>query len=131
MALRIYLGIAGVAFMITALFAFIDPDSMAAFAGLAAVDAAGETEIRAIYGGLSGGIGLLLLCGLRSPKLATAGLGCAVFAVGGLGLTRLVLEVFFGDPGIHPNQGIAIALELTVAVAAYVFLRRDLAEDPG
>ena len=131
MALRIYLGIAGAAFMVTALFAFIDPDSMAAFAGLAAVDASGETEIRAIYGGLTAGIGLLLLCGLRSAKLATAGLGCAVFAVGGLGLTRLAIEVFFGGPGIHPNQGIAIALELAVAAAAWVFLRRELAEHAG
>lgn len=128
MAQRIYLGIVGASFIASGLFAFVNPHAVGAFLGIAPVDAAGLTEIRATYGGLMTGIGLLLACGLRSGRLALAALACTVFGVGGLVLTRLAMEVFSGEPGIAANQGIIIAFELPAVGLAVFFLRRALAE---
>ncbi len=128
MTQRIYLAVVGGIFAASGLFAYIDPQAMGDFLGIAAVDLSGETEIRATYGGLVVGIGLLLLAGIRSKNLALAGLACTVFGVGCLMLTRLVIEVFFGGPGIAANQGIAIVFELIVVVIAFFLLRRALAE---
>ena len=52
MAQRIYLGIVGGIFIVSGLFAFIDPHAMGEWLGIAAIDVTGETEIRATYGGL-------------------------------------------------------------------------------
>lgn len=128
MTQRIYLGVVGGIFAASGLFACMDPQAVAGFFGIAAVDASGETEIRAMYGGLVLGVGLLMLAGIRSSNLALAGLACMVFAVGPLMLTRLVNEAFFGGPGIDASQGIAIAFELIVVAIAFFLLRRALAE---
>ena len=126
MAQRIYLGIVGGILIASGLFAFIDPHALGEWLGIAAIDVTGETEIRATYGGLVLGIGVLMACGLRSKNLALAGLACAVFGIGGLVLTRLVMETFFGEPGIAANQGIAIVFELLVVGFAGFFLRRAM-----
>ena len=52
MAQRIYLGIVAGIFIVSGLFAFIDPQAMGEWLGIAAIDVTGETEIRATYGGL-------------------------------------------------------------------------------
>ena len=52
MAQRIYLGIVGGIFIVSGLFAFIDPHAMGEWLGIVAIDVTGETEIRATYGGL-------------------------------------------------------------------------------
>ena len=126
MAQRIYLGVVGGIFIASGLFAFIDPTALGHWLGIGPVDLSGETEIRATYGGLVVGIGLLLLFGLWSRKLAFAALAVMVFGVGGLVLTRLFVEVFSGGPGISANQGAAIAFELIAVAIAFFFLRREL-----
>ena len=125
---RIYLAVVGGIFAASGLWACIDPLATAEFLGITAVDLSGETEIRATYGGLVLGIGLLMLCGVRWRRLALAGLACVVFGVGALVATRLVVEVFFGGPGIAWNQGIIIAFELIVVLAALLLFRQALAE---
>ena len=62
MTRRIYLAAVGGIFAASGLFAYFDPLAMAEFLGITAVDPSGETEIRATYGGLVLGIGLLMLC---------------------------------------------------------------------
>ena len=129
MAQRIYLGVTGALFVASALFAFLDPHGLGAWLGIAAAGASGVTEIRATYGGLVLGIGLLLAAGAWSRNLALAGLLSMVFGVGGLALTRLVAEVFFGGPGVDRNQGIVIVFELAAVAVGAFFARRALREN--
>ena len=128
MAQKIYLAVVGGIFVASAVFALIDPHTLGAAMGIAAADPSGVTEIRATYGGLVAGIGLLMISGVWSRRLAFAGLACAVFGVGALALTRLLAEVFAGGPGIALNQGLATAFELVVLALGILFLRRTLRE---
>ena len=128
MAQKIYLAVVGGIFVASAVFAYIDPYTLGEAMGIAPADPSGVTEIRATYGGLVAGIGLLLICGVWSRRLAFAGLACTVFGVGALVLTRLAAEVFAGGPGISANQGLAIAFELIVVALGVFFLRRALRE---
>lgn len=129
MAQRIYLGAMGLLYFASAAFAFLDPQGVGAWLGIASLEASGHTEIRATYGGLVLGTGLLLAAGVWSRNLALAGLLFTVFGVGCLALTRLVAEVFFGDPGIDPNQGFLIVIELAAVALAAFFARRALREN--
>ena len=128
MAQKIYLAVVGGIFVASAVFAYIDPYTLGQAMGIAPADPSGVTEIRATYGGLVAGIGLLLICGVWSRRLAFAGLACTVFGVGALVLTRLAAEVFDGGPGIATNQGLAIVFELIVVALGVLFLRRALRE---
>lgn len=128
MARKIYLAVVGGIFVASAVFAYIDPYTLGEAMGIAPADPSGVTEIRATYGGLVAGIGLLLISGVWSRRLAFAGLACTVFGVGALVLTRLAAEVFAGGPGISANQGLAIAFELIVVALGVFFLRRALRE---
>lgn len=125
-AQRIFLGVFGGIFLAAGIFTFIDPHAMGEALGIAPVDYSGETEIRATYGGLVVGTGLLLIGGLFSRELAIAALAGTVFGGGGLVLTRMVIEIFSGEPGFAVNQGIIIVFELAMISFAYVLLRRAI-----
>ena len=124
MAQKIYLGLVGGIFVVSGLFAYIDPIGLGEAMGLAPLGPSGLTEIRATHGGIGVGIGLLLISGLWSQRLAYAGLACTVFAVGALALTRLVAEVFGHGTGISTFQGAAIVFELIVFALGVLFFRR-------
>ena len=49
-----------------------------------------------------------------------------MFGGGGLVFTRLVIEIFGGEPGFAVNQGIVIVFELTMISLAYLLLRRAI-----
>ena len=69
---RIFLAIIGIIFMASGIFTFFDPHTMGQALGIAPMNASGETEIRATYGGLVVGSGLLVLAGLFSRLMAVA-----------------------------------------------------------
>ena len=123
MAQKIYLAVVGGIFLASALYAYLDPHGLGQVMGIAPLDPSGVTEIRATYGGLVAGIGLLLISGLWSKRLAFAGLACTVFGVGALMLTRLLAEVLAGPESHGP--GLAIVLKLLV-VALAGLLRRAI-----
>ncbi|MDE2770598.1 MAG: hypothetical protein OXI44_05425 [Bacteroidota bacterium] len=125
-AQRIFLGVFGGIFLAAGIFTFFDPHTMGEALGIVPIDFSGETELRATYGGLVAGSGLLLVGGLFSRELAIAALAGTVFGGGGLMFTRLIIEVFFGEPGIAVNQGIIIVFELAMISFAYVLLRRAI-----
>ena len=129
MALRVYLAVMAVLYLASALFAYVDPAALGEWLGIAALTAAGDTEIRAIYGGLMLGTGLLLAAGVWSKNFALAGLLNTVLGLGCLALTRLLAEVLSGPPGIDPNQGLLIAFELAAVAAAVFFASRALREN--
>lgn len=123
---RVYLAVAGLVFLGSGAFTFFDPHAMGAALGIAPVDGSGVTEIRATYGGLVVGCGLLALSGLFSVRMAAAALAGILFGGGGLVFTRIVTEVFFGAPGVSLNQGVVIVFELALIGLAYHQLRRLL-----
>ena len=113
-------------FLGSGIFTLFDPQAMGEALGIAPVDISGETEIRATYGGLVIGAGLLLIGGLFSKELAIAALAGTVFGGGGLVVTRLIVEAFFGEPGFSANQAFVIAFELLMISLALVLLRRAI-----
>ena len=123
---RGYLGLMGSVFLVAGVSFFFDPHAMGAALGIAPLDASGETEIRATYGGLVVGSGLLLLSGLTSRALAVAALAATLFGGGGLVFTRIVMETFVGDAGFSLNQAVVVTFELTLISLAFVLLRRAL-----
>ncbi len=129
MAQRIYLGVMAALYLASAVYASLDPEALGEWLGIAPIEASGLTEIRATYGGLVLGNGLLLAAGLWFRNLALAGLLSAAFGLGFLALARLAAEVFLGEPGMNPNQGIIILFELAAAGLAAFFARRALGED--
>lgn len=123
---RIYLGAFGTIFLVTGTFTFFNPEAMGEALGIAPVNVSGETEIRATYGGLVVGSCLLLLCGLRSRVLAVGGLAGTFFGGGGLVLTRIVLETFFGESEFAINQAIVIVFEIIMIALAWILLQRAI-----
>ena len=117
---RVFLAVIGVIFLASGIFTFFDPHAMGQALGIAPVDASGETEIRATYGGLVVGSGLLVLAGLFSRLMAVAALAATFFGAGGLMGTRIVIQA---TEGFTINQGIVAAFELTMVVIALLLLR--------
>jgi hypothetical protein len=68
---------------------FVAPASFAQQAGLTATPS-GLTEIRAFYGGFQLGFGCFLFWCIRDSTLTVAGLVLEAFAVGGVGMARVL-----------------------------------------
>ncbi len=129
MAQRIYLGVMAAVYFACALYAYLDPVALGEWLGIAPLAASSHTEIRATYGGLILGTGLVLAAGVWSRNFALAGLLSTIFGVGCLALTRLLAEVFSGGPNIDANQGILILFEFAAVAVAAFFAVRALRED--
>ena len=84
------------------------------------MNASGETEIRATYGGLVVGSGLLVLAGLFSRLMAVAALAGTFFGAGVLMSTRIVIQAM---EGFTVNQGIVAVFELSMVVIAFLLLK--------
>jgi hypothetical protein len=111
--------------ILLALFVFVagvaslaSPGSLARRAGWSATPG-GLTEIRAFYGGLQVGLGCFLFWCTRTRERLLPGLLAAGYAVGGIGLAR-VLGLFFdrAPTSFHlANLVVEIATVALVAVA--------------
>ena len=111
---RIFLAVIGIIFMASGIFTFFDPHTMGQALGIAPMNASGETEIRATYGGL------LVLAGLFSRLMAVAALAGTFFGAGGLMSTRIVIQAM---EGFTVNQGIVAVFELSMVVIAFLLLK--------
>ncbi|MCY4198258.1 MAG: DUF4345 family protein [Gammaproteobacteria bacterium] len=123
---RLYLAIMGLALAATGLFALVSPDTMAASLGIAALGVVGDIEIRAVYGGLTLGWGLLLLLGLRVRVLALSGLAFTAIGGGCLLLTRFITALTFGASGFSGVVTTLILIEVGMVGLAYVLLRHAI-----
>ncbi len=120
---RIFLGFIGVVFIVSGIFTFFDPHAMGEALGIAPLNASGETEIRATYGGLVVGCGLLMLAGLFHQLMAVAALAGVVFGAGGLMSTRIAIQV---TEGFTINQAIVATFELSIVVVSFLLLKRAM-----
>lgn len=116
---RVFLTVIGVIFLASGIFTFFDPHAMGEAMGIAPLNASGETEIRATYGGLVVGSGLLVLSGLFNRLMTVAALAGTFFGAGGLMSTRIVIQAI---QGFTLNQGIVAVFELVMVVIAFLLL---------
>ena len=125
---RVFLAFIGVVFLVSGIFTFFDPQTMGEALVIAPLNASGETEIRATYGGLVVGTGLLVLAGLFNWLMAVAALAATFFGAGGLMSTRIVIQAI---EGFTFNQGIVAVFELIMVVIAFLLLRAAMRRATG
>ena len=125
---RVFLAVIGTVFLVSGIFTFFDPHAMGEALGIAPLNASGETEIRATYGGLVVGTGLLVVAGLLDRQMAVAALAGTFFGAGGLMSTRIVIQA---TEGFTVNQGVVAVFELTMVVVAFLLLRAAMRRAKG
>ena len=97
----------------------IDPIPTAHFVGLAAHETQAQAELRAMYGGLIGGIGVLNLLGALHPHRLSSALWCTAWTFTGVGVVRTVSCVLLGIGGV---QALFAALEIGASLTSFTLL---------
>ena len=120
---RVFLAVIGSVFIVSGIFTFFDPHAMGEALGIAPLNASGETEILATYGGLVVGSGLLLVAGLFHELMAVSALAGVLFGAGGLVSTRIAIQA---TEGFTINQTIVAVFELSIVVVALLLLKRRM-----
>ena len=129
MALRLFLALEALVWLPYGVFCFFQPGALAESAGVVASSATASVEIRAMYGGLQTGIGVLVALSLFRPALRRPALVLLVFLCGGLGLSRVLGAVL--DAEMSGYTGFALVFELASLGVAGWLLRRAPAADPA
>ena len=89
---RIFPSIVGTLIVASGKFTFFDPDAMGETLGIAPLNASGDTEIGATYGGLVVGCEILEFAGFLNRIIAVAALAEPFFGAGGLMSKRTVIQ---------------------------------------
>ena len=106
------------------LYCLIDPSFLAASAGIAATNATGTTELRAMYGGLQAAVGGLAACGLvGGAAMRRIGLTALCALPAGLAIARGVGVLIDGDPTTYTLG--ALGFEAVLVVSAALLLRQE------
>jgi len=111
---RIVLALNAAFVLFSGIACLVAPASLAQHAGLSAMPNA-LTEIRAIYGGLTIGVGCYLIWCVRDRELTFAGLVLVAVSVGGAGVARVLGVLIDRDPTAFHLMNLAIEV-VTVAV---------------
>ncbi|MEE2680002.1 MAG: DUF4345 domain-containing protein [Myxococcota bacterium] len=122
MAVRVFLALQTLIWLPYGIVCFFVPEFPANSAGLSATSATATTELRAMYGGLQLGIGILTGLAFARPPLRRPALILLLMAGTALGVARLVGAVIDGGFSAYTNG--AIVFELATAGFAAWLLRR-------
>jgi hypothetical protein len=123
MATSIFLGISTLVWLGYGLYCLFDPGYLAEAAAVAAGSATGTTEIRAMYGGLQAGVGVIALGGLLRENLVRPALFALAVLTTGLFVARLLGALI--DASWTGYTIGALGFELASAVIARVLLVRS------
>jgi hypothetical protein len=118
---KIYLSLSVLLWLPYGLFCVFQPGYLAEIAGVVGSTPTGTTEIRAMYGGLQAGIGLMCVFALMRPNFVQPALTALCFLVGGLFLARLSGFLIDGS-GSEYTYG-TLVFESTYALAAGLLAR--------
>ena len=121
-----WLGLNGVVFLGYGVVCLFTPSMPADYAGIALSTSSGETEIRAMYGGLQAALGAFLIFCAVSTSRQAEGLRTMAFLMGGLALGRafgLLLD------GLSPYNVYALVYESVAALVALWALRQSQRTD--
>lgn len=118
---RLILALSALAFLGFGVVFLVSPAPMAAFVDLAVLTPTAHTEIRAMYGGLEIGLGVVLLTLLGRQDHVVVGLRVALFAFAGMALGRLAGLVV--DGVWQPVMWLLTAIEVIAAALVAWALR--------
>ena len=119
---RAVLGIVGVLFIPLGLWAFVNPVAVAAMTEVSLPTPTALADARAVYGGLTLGLGIyFVVCALR-PEHVRSGLWALLLTIGGAFLGRLAGVA--ADGAGNPETLRTLGLELGIAALAAVALVR-------
>lgn len=123
MLAKVFLIVQGVGFMLFGLYCFFNPQAMIDLLGAPSMSAEGVYEMRGIYGGVSFGIGALVLFGALKANMRRTALFALLAYTGGYGLARVLALPLDGMPS---GTLLAAAIfEITTAVICVFLLRGD------
>ena len=120
--LLIILGVMNVPFALWVLF---DPVPVIEFGGLAESSPVALAEVRAMYGGLIGGLGVISVIGAWREERTAAALWANAWAFSGIAVVRSLSCLASGLLGA---QALFSLLEVAAAVTCFVVLSRVEAE---
>lgn len=123
---RLFLLLCGAAFIFIGVNTFHDPLAAMAPVELNINSVSALNELRANYGGLQIGMGLLLLAGFRVPALTRPVLLAQALLVGGLALGRIVSIALDGMPSAFVQSLLLLETAISV-VSLLLFLRQSKA----
>lgn len=126
MAEKIFLAVNAVLFVGYGLVCLVSPSVVAEQTGMQLATGIAAAEVRAMYGGLQTGVGLLALAGVLRPGLRPAVLLALVFLFFGLASGRLIGIVVEPDPGAY-NLGAFVFESLFGAISVWLIARRSAA----
>ena len=98
----------------------IDPTPTASFVGIAAINQDAGSELRAMYGGLIGGLGMINLLGVINPNRLEPALWSTAWAFAGVGVVRSLSCLYLGIGGV---QMLFAVLELGATLSCFTMLR--------
>ncbi len=119
----ITLGLAGLAILATGVTGLVDPQALFTPLELQIAGVSAMNEIRAAYGGMHLGIGLLLLAGAWRPEFRRTALWVGLAFMGGLTVGRGVSLVVDGTPSAFVFQLWIPETGAAVAIATLLFTR--------
>ncbi len=121
--MKVFLWINAVVFLIYGLCFIALPEMMSQLVtGTVPDTTSGLTDMRATYGGMSLGFGVLLAYAAQSSHLKRFGVLCVVFIMMGMTIARTLGMLIDGSP--NENMYIYLALELLVSgLGARIFFK--------
>jgi hypothetical protein len=122
MAARVFLALSALLWLPYGIYCFFVPGSLAEAAGVGFATPTGSTELRAMYGGLQTGLGLLAGLAVMRLSLVRPALIALAFLAGGLATARLLGVALDGSLSSYTLMGLGFELT-TVAVAGALALR--------
>lgn len=127
MAARIFLGLSALLWIPYGIYCFLVPEVLGSegSAGVVAATATGNTELRAMYGGLQIAIGTLVGLAVFRPGLVQPALVMTAFLTTGLASTRLIGALIDGGFSAYTYGG--LGFEIVSACVAWWLLSRDTA----
>jgi len=126
---RLILALSALAFLAFGLAFLVSPAPMAALVHITVLSPTAHTEIRAMYGGLEIGLGVVLLTLLGRQDHVVVGLRVALFAFAGMALGRLAGLVV--DGVWQPVMWLLLAIEVAAAALVVWALRSMPAPPPA
>ena len=103
------------------LWVVIDPMPTARFVGLTGAEPQAYVELRAMYGGLIGGLGILNLLGALYPKRLPSAVWSTAWTFAGVGTVRSVSCLILGIGGV---QALFALTELGASLTSFILLSK-------
>jgi hypothetical protein len=123
MVLRLFLGISVLIWFPYGLFCFLQPSFLGQVAGVVARSTTATTELRAMYGGLQTGIGLLCLAAFLRKSFVDSALLALAFLCAGLFTARLA--GLFIDGSVSGYTAGALLFEMVFTASAIALFRQQ------